>query len=348
MTHPIDAHELLDAIDACYACDDLGRWPAVVLAELRRLIPCDTAAFNDIDPLHHRLVVELSPFREVPADWEEIWARFGHQNLAYSRLVQGGEVGPYRLSDLMSQRELLATELYKLMYAPIGIRFQLATALEAPAPQVTAIVLMRGARDFTLAEVELLRLIRPHLRRSYDAAREREGIPRTAREDEAAAVRAGVSVVTLDPSARIVEITPRAGRIVAHHLDEAAVGSPLPAPLASWAERALRTRDPRFERFGTRNGVIRTSVSPCPDGAILLVEEDFDREVDPLPLSSRQREVLEAVATGATNAEAAAALSVTPSTIANHLAAIYERLGVRNRVGALAVYERSTSRKRGN
>jgi len=52
-------------------------------------------------------------------------------------------------------------------------------------------------------------------------------------------------------------------------------------------------------------------------------------------LSTREREVLELMAGGATNAEIAAALHLSPHTIKEHTSALYRKLGVRNRAEAV-------------
>ena len=54
------------------------------------------------------------------------------------------------------------------------------------------------------------------------------------------------------------------------------------------------------------------------------------------PLSQRELEVLELVASGATNREAAAALFLTEATVKTHLLNIYAKLGVRDRAAAVA------------
>jgi DNA-binding NarL/FixJ family response regulator len=59
---------------------------------------------------------------------------------------------------------------------------------------------------------------------------------------------------------------------------------------------------------------------------------------DPEPfagLSAREREVLALMATGATNAEIAAQLFLSPHTIKEHTSALYRKLGVRNRAEAV-------------
>jgi RNA polymerase sigma factor (sigma-70 family) len=53
-------------------------------------------------------------------------------------------------------------------------------------------------------------------------------------------------------------------------------------------------------------------------------------------LSPRQREILELVAAGKTNAEIARVLWISPGTVRKHLENAYERLGVHTRTGAVA------------
>ena len=63
----------------------------------------------------------------------------------------------------------------------------------------------------------------------------------------------------------------------------------------------------------------------------------FDASEVELParLSSREREVLALIATGATNAEIAGRLFLSPHTVKEHTSALYRKLGVRNRAQAV-------------
>lgn len=63
----------------------------------------------------------------------------------------------------------------------------------------------------------------------------------------------------------------------------------------------------------------------------LIVEEDI---VDPDVLSARQREVLELVNNGLTNAQIAKKLFLTESTVKQHLRSAFKALGVSNRTEA--------------
>jgi DNA-binding NarL/FixJ family response regulator len=58
------------------------------------------------------------------------------------------------------------------------------------------------------------------------------------------------------------------------------------------------------------------------------------------PLSEREREVLEAIASGATNREIAGALYLSPHTVKEHTSSLYRKLGVRNRAEAVQKAQR--------
>jgi DNA-binding NarL/FixJ family response regulator len=58
-------------------------------------------------------------------------------------------------------------------------------------------------------------------------------------------------------------------------------------------------------------------------------------DVDGTPLSPREREVLDLIASGSTNREIAAALHLSPNTIKEHTSSLYRKLGARNRAEAV-------------
>jgi two-component system response regulator DesR len=59
------------------------------------------------------------------------------------------------------------------------------------------------------------------------------------------------------------------------------------------------------------------------------------QQPEPLPLSDREREVLELIAAGSTNREIAARLYLSPHTVKEHTSALYRKLGARNRAEAV-------------
>jgi HD-GYP domain-containing protein (c-di-GMP phosphodiesterase class II) len=77
----------------------------------------------------------------------------------------------------------------------------------------------------------------------------------------------------------------------------------------------------------------------CPDAVRAVLDAAGARDVAvdrPLPggLTAREAEVLVALARGASNKQAAAALGIAPKTVGRHAEAIYAKLGVRSRAAA--------------
>jgi two-component system response regulator DesR len=70
---------------------------------------------------------------------------------------------------------------------------------------------------------------------------------------------------------------------------------------------------------------------------LLVVPEEMRDRLEPPALSPREREVLSLAADGATTAEIAAHLTVSPGTVKRHLSSCFAKLGVENRSEALAL-----------
>jgi DNA-binding CsgD family transcriptional regulator len=88
---------------------------------------------------------------------------------------------------------------------------------------------------------------------------------------------------------------------------------------------------------------MKFSCLPAWDGEIWLVLSLADREaaaseaLDAL-LTKRQREIMGWIAEGKTSGETAIILDISPRTVEKHLEAIFQRLGVENRVAAVRNY----------
>src|SRR2546430_9710575 len=116
------------------------------------------------------------------------------------------------------------------------------------------------------------------------------------------------------------------------------------------ARRRLRRRGKRLEitRTSGDEGTPGTTVTATGCGESLT----FDVVLNPppaemrsfalaqviaqLPLSPRDRELLQEVGKGKTNAAIARTLGISPATVKKHLEHIYEKLGVSGQVAALA------------
>jgi DNA-binding NarL/FixJ family response regulator len=90
---------------------------------------------------------------------------------------------------------------------------------------------------------------------------------------------------------------------------------------------------PRDELLRAVRAAARGEAVLAPSVAALLMSRV--RTPAPGPLSQRELEVLQLVAAGGTNREAAASLFVTEATIKSHLLNIYAKLGVGDRAAAV-------------
>jgi DNA-binding NarL/FixJ family response regulator len=136
----------------------------------------------------------------------------------------------------------------------------------------------------------------------------------------------GAAVVLLEADHRIAYASAAATELLGRYLGENGVG--LPDPVASWLreQRRAATAEPLRIDAGDRALVVELV-----DGALLLEEEQH------LPrLTPREREVLDLVAEGRTNAEIAESLWVSRGTVRKHLDNIYAKLGVHTRTAAAA------------
>ena len=104
----------------------------------------------------------------------------------------------------------------------------------------------------------------------------------------------------------------------------------LPAPQAGCGQGAGRdTADGA--------GYVRALLAQFPDTvAPSSVQERTGLPLLREPLSTREREVMRLVATGLSNQETAAQLSITAGAVKKHLSNIYRKLGVSSRTQALA------------
>ena len=201
------AADLLDAAAALAEADELDALPGLALGVLRRTIPCAIAAWNDLDPEAGRVVGALDPPETAIAELEALFARYGHENPLYRHHLETGDVGPYAISDFLDRDAFHALDLYQHLYRRLGVEYQLAAVVPSPPPQVLAITLNRGDRDFDAADRERLRLLMPHLGRAYDRCRTRAGLRRDAERLRAAMDLAGLALVVAGPDGEVRELT---------------------------------------------------------------------------------------------------------------------------------------------
>jgi DNA-binding CsgD family transcriptional regulator/tetratricopeptide (TPR) repeat protein len=118
----------------------------------------------------------------------------------------------------------------------------------------------------------------------------------------------------------------------------AALGAPYQRGLAlldSGVEDGIREALDVFDRLGARaaSDIAKAELRSLGVTAIPRGRRNATRD-DPLGLTPREREVLELIGVGATNADIAERLVISPKTVDNHVSSVFAKLGVDNRRAA--------------
>lgn len=137
----------------------------------------------------------------------------------------------------------------------------------------------------------------------------------------------GSAVVLLEGDLRVAYASRAATELLGRYFGGNGAG--LPEPVASWLRERRRasTAEPLRIEAGDRALVVELV-----DDALLLQEEQHLPQLTP-----REREILELVAEGRTNAEIAERLWVSVGTVRKHLDNLYAKLGVHTRTAAAAL-----------
>jgi DNA-binding CsgD family transcriptional regulator len=205
----------------------------------------------------------------------------------------------------------------------------MAVGLDAPLTHTKVFIFHRaGGRDFNERDRAVLNFLRPHLANLYEAAQAH----RRASQALALLEESETGLLMVDGAGVIEHATPEALRLLSAYFRD--YRGDLPDELAGWLIDQRRAASPEALRVGGKDMSLRVEVV---DGALLLTEE----RAEP-PLTDREREILQLVAAGKSNAEIAEAMWISPGTVRKHLENVYEKLGVHSRTAAVAALNGSS------
>lgn len=132
-------------------------------------VPAEFISINDIAPVAGgRVVAVVRP--DLPGEVFAEFAKYVQQNPLLDRYLQTRDGRAYRFSDVITAEELRELDLYKHVYAPIGVEYQMAFMLASPEDRVLAVVLSRSDKDFTDAERDFFDRARPFLIQAWSNA----------------------------------------------------------------------------------------------------------------------------------------------------------------------------------
>lgn len=108
---------------------------ACILGRLPGLVPSDITSYNEIQP-DGRFVVAMEPMEAWTRERERDFLRLAHEHPLIAHFRATGDTRPTKLSDFLGRSAFRRTELYRSVYGPMGVEYQMAVTLPAAAGAV--------------------------------------------------------------------------------------------------------------------------------------------------------------------------------------------------------------------
>lgn len=330
-------------------CLDLETLPARAVGRLRRLVPADVAAYQELDPETGDTYTASSPEQGLTLRQSRFLFELHLTHLADRRRCRTVICASAPQDGSPPEHDGIAVPAG---VAPALSRSERWLAVTIPLEDrgFLGLALLRSGRQFSDLERGMVELIHPHLERAHVNAaamgRSRSEVD-ALRNWLAGPQRA---LVVLTSSGRIKDWTPEARHWIRDYCNARFphVSYVLPECFHSWYrdQRAVSdmrrgipaARAPLVVKRPDRELYVHLITDHVRDEHILLLEQRC-RQVRPdslsaLGLTQREADVLYWVAQGKTNGEVATILSISARTVQKHLEHIYPKLAVGTRTAA--------------
>jgi DNA-binding CsgD family transcriptional regulator len=157
---------------------DLDELSHGLLHALRQAVPAEWCALHEV-PAHLPHTVSLTD-PAIPAVMHELFARFATQNPIAGYFLRTRDGRATRFSDLVTRDQLHRLDIYREIYRPLDVEYQIAFTLPSGAERILGVALSRIKQDFTDSERDLLNLARPYLIQIYRTALTHAAVTREA------------------------------------------------------------------------------------------------------------------------------------------------------------------------
>jgi DNA-binding CsgD family transcriptional regulator len=326
------ALDFLGEAEGGFGCDP---FPERVLDLLRTLVPAEAVSWREWsfhDGRERSSALSAIEPGQTAAVWKA-YPEFRHQDPLPGGCGETDIPSPssagraLKFSDFLSLRKLRRLDLHAYVCRPLGIDYVMKLFLPPRDGMAAVFVFDRGWRDFGERDRTILELLQPHLVSLRVAARNRQVLA-TLEANEGNAQ--SLVVLAGDGS---VDFAGRDARALLRRYFGADAERALPEAIRAWNRSELKRLDEDrlvspSRPLTVEHGDGRLIVHRVADG--LLMQEEV------ASLTRREREILNLVDEGNSNAEIAARLWISPGTVRKHLEHAYQKLGVRSRTAAIA------------
>jgi DNA-binding CsgD family transcriptional regulator len=143
-------------------------FPGPFLSALRRLVPCDSVAFSELDRVRER---QLAHLEDPPWDGSEpevTYWEIRHEHPTCRRDETTGDFRARRISEFSTMRALRRTRIYAQWFRPQDVDDQLTVGLDAPLRHTKVFLFTHGpGHAFDDRDCVVLEALRPYLASRY-------------------------------------------------------------------------------------------------------------------------------------------------------------------------------------
>ena len=163
----LDCEKLLELASTLYAPGHGDLLRRQLLTSLHSIIPHELGACHWMQPSRHEIAAWYEPQRRpLPIAHHEFWRLI--ENHPLNRVLFSRPSQAWKLSDVMPRKAFRQTELYTVLYRPLGVDCEITAVLPDKKSPGTFFLLSlhRCEHDFTERDRMLLNLLLPHIARA--------------------------------------------------------------------------------------------------------------------------------------------------------------------------------------
>ena len=340
-----DYQRLLAFVSTINALGDFDEqnFPGQLVSSLSNLIQADSVSYNHFAADFTIKQCVWSPEDPVMPNSKQtavLQSLIEHHPLA-GYFQRSGFSPSIKLSDQCSQKAFRENALYRELYRPLGVEYQLYGALSLDDQDLLVIAYNLGHKDFSLRQKTLLHAAMPHINHCMENRRlwQHYELVNKVLEDSQFDSRRGVCLL----NSRYQMIWQSA---LFEEYYRRYFGLSQSKQLADDIMRIIKSDDTYKNKVRLNakdmTSYIDVSVQNLKHPSVYVVYMDevrneFSAMIEHYELSPRECEVLQYISMGGTNAHIAMQLHIADSTVKKHVENIFRKIGVENRVQAIGL-----------
>lgn len=344
-----DLTQILRAIELLHAGTGMETLADRSLQCILSLIPNEMTAFDGFDTEgEYTGYYWYSPPETVSEENVRLFGELVHEHPYYREAILTAKEQTFRTSDYLSLVGFHKTKLYNEFYRDFDGEAQMASAMRVSPTSLVTCSLHRPGLDFTDREVEMLKVITPHLRNAFANAQALARVD-SERKYLLKVVSRGIAAISFDGD--ILFINEIGERLLQTYFPACApecLPEELRRHIQSQATVIAGDYEAPAEPYSLKSEfselIIRLNFDTQARQLTLIFEEKVERtksDFRSLGLTARESEVLFWMGKGKTDGEIAAICAVSLRTAQKHAENIYIKLGVETRTSAvMAALER--------